>query len=99
MRLQKSLVPLTFFSILILVSCNDSGNKELLLKKWTLVSFNPNPELQIPDSLRKVMENSQFIEYAADGKYRQTSNGIDQSGTYTLSEEGKVIQYNYTVNG
>ncbi len=99
MKQLKFVIPLGVFCMLGLICCKNSANSELLINKWTLVKFNPHPDLQIPDSLKKVLENSQSIEYTADGKYMQTSAGIYQSGTYAVSDDGKLIHYNYTVGG
>jgi hypothetical protein len=93
MKLAKFLPILILLLSIGPVSCKNATTKDLIVNKWKLKEFTPNPELQIPDSLKKLMEADITIEFTSDNKYIQTGGGITQNGTYKVSEDGKHITY------
>ena len=93
MKLLKGFSIVALLLVIGLVSCKTSSTKDLIVNKWTLKEFSPNPELQIPDSIKKKLEGNLTLEYTADNKFIQSGAGISQTGTYELSEDGKRITY------
>ena len=93
MKLAKFSFMLALTFVVILYSCNNANPKDLIVSKWKLKEFIPNPEFQVSDSITDLVLATRTIEYTADNQYTQMSAGQTQTGTYSMSEDGKIISY------
>jgi hypothetical protein len=93
MKSVKLALIIVLFCCIGFIACKNEAPKDLIVKKWKLIEFIPNPEWQITDSFKKKYENSLSIEFTSDNKYVQTAMGKTQTGTYNISEDGKMIRY------
>lgn len=71
------------------ISCNTNKPKDLVVNKWKIVNIDM-PDMPLPDSIKATAMRG-TIELTKDGKWIVTGMGRDQTGTYTLSEDGKTI--------
>lgn len=83
-----------FFLLIIgasvgMISCKSNKPKDLVVNKWKITDINV-PNMPLPDSTKaQVMKGT--MELTKDGKMLITGMGNDQSGTYTLSDDGKTL--------
>jgi hypothetical protein len=83
--LSLLLLPVSF----ALYSCNNNEPKELVVNKWKIINIDM-PDMPLHDSI-KASAMRGTIELTKDGKWIVTGMGRDQTGSYTLSENGKTI--------
>ena len=79
------LLPVAF----ALHSCNTDKPKELVVNKWKIINIDM-PDMPLPDSIKAAAMRG-TIELTKDGKWIVTGMGRDQTGTYSLSDDGKSI--------
>lgn len=72
-----------------LISCKSNKPKDLIVNKWKITNIEV-PNMPIPDSV-KAQAMKGTMEFTKDGKMILTGMGNDQSGTYTLSDDGKTL--------
>ena len=71
------------------ISCKSNKPKDLIVNKWKITNIDV-PNMPLPDSVKaSVMKGT--MEFTKDGKMIITGMGNDQSGTYTLSDDGKTL--------
>ncbi len=84
----------TFFLFLlaaaVFVGCK-SNPKDLLVNKWKVTDMSM-PGQAMTEDVKSAMSQG-TMEFTKDGKMTITGMGTgnDQSGTYTLSEDGKTL--------
>lgn len=71
------------------ISCNTNKSKDLVVNKWKIVNIDL-PDMPLSDSVKAVAMRG-TMEFTKDGKWMVTRMGHDQSGIYTLSDDGKTI--------
>jgi hypothetical protein len=72
-----------------IAGCKSNKPKDLIVKKWKITNIDI-PDMPLPDSVKaNAMKGT--MEFTKDGKWLVTGMGNDQSGTYTLSEDGKML--------
>lgn len=74
---------------IVFVSCSTNKSKILIVNKWKIINIDM-PDMPIPDSVQAVAMRG-TMEFTKEGKWRVTGMGRDQSGTYTLSDDGKTV--------
>ncbi len=72
-----------------LVSCKSNKPKDLIVNKWRITNIDV-PNMPLPDSVKAVVMKG-TMEFTKDGKLILTGMGNDQSGTYTMSDDGKTL--------
>lgn len=87
---MKRIILLLFITASIgFISCQSSKPKDLIVNKWKITNIDI-PNMPLPDSVKaSVMKGT--MEFTKDGKLTITGMGTDQSGTYTLSDDGKTL--------
>ena len=71
------------------ISCKSNKPKDLIVNKWRITNIDV-PNMPLPDSIKaSVMKGT--MEFTKDGKMILSGMGNDQSGTYTLSDDGKTL--------
>ena len=69
--------------------CKGNKPKDLIVNKWRVTNIEI-PNMPLPDSTKaEVMKGT--MEFTKDGKLMLTGMGNDQTGTYTLSDDGKTL--------
>ena len=87
---MKKIILLLSLSATILISCKSNNTKELIVNKWRITNIT-SPNMEVPDSIKKVLSKG-TLEFTKDGKFLVTGMGMDdQTGTYTVSENGKKL--------
>lgn len=87
--MKKIFLLLVMFASYVFNGCNTDKSKDLVVNKWKIVNIDM-PDMPLPDSIKaNAMKGT--IELTKDGKWIVTGMGRDQTGTYTLSEDGKTI--------
>lgn len=87
--MKKIFLLLVLFASYVFNSCSTDKPKDLVVNKWKIVNIDM-PDMPLPDSIKaNAMKGT--IELTKDGKWIVTGMGRDQTGTYTLSEDGKTI--------
>lgn len=87
--MKNLFVLLLITSGFILQSCEGNKPKDLIVNKWRITNIE-TPDMPLPDSI-KALAMKGTMEFTKDGKWLVSGMGNDQSGTYTLSEDGKTI--------
>lgn len=86
---MKKIIFLLLVSFTVgLISCK-SKPKDLIVKKWKITDVLI-PDMPLPDSVKATLMKG-TMEFTKDGKMTITGMGNDQTGTYTLSEDGKTL--------
>lgn len=87
--MKKIIFLFLFAATIAFVSCKSNKPKDLIIKKWKIVNIDI-PDMPLPDSVKaNAMKGT--MEFTKEGKWIVTGMGNDQSGTYTLSEDGKTL--------
>ena len=79
------LVTSSFFFI----SCRTNKPKDLIVNKWRITDIDV-PSMPVSDSIKKSLLRG-TMEFTKDGKLILTGLGNDQTGSYTLSDDGKTL--------
>jgi regulatory protein YycI of two-component signal transduction system YycFG len=81
---------LFLFLVAIFAGCKSNNSKELIVNKWKITDITA-PNMEVPDSIKNALKQG-TLEFTKDGKFLLTGMGTDnQSGTYTLSDDGKKL--------
>lgn len=87
---MKKIILLLFISASIwFTGCKSNKPKDLIINKWKITNIEV-PNMPIPDSVKATAMKG-TMEFTKDGKINITGMGNDQSGTYTLSDDGKTL--------
>ena len=87
--MKKIILLLVISTSIGFLGCKTKNSKELIINKWKITDVDV-PNMPLPDSIKtQVMKGT--MEFTKDGKMNITGMGNDQSGTYTLSEDGKTL--------
>lgn len=87
--MKKIIIILLLAVVAGTIGCKPNDPKELIVKKWKISNIDI-PDMPLPDSVKaNAMKGT--MEFTKDGKWLVTGMGNDQSGTYTLSENGKTL--------
>ena len=73
----------------IIISCSSNKPKDLIVKKWNLTNVDI-PNMPLSDSMLANVKKGK-MEFTKDGRILISGMGNDQSGTYTLSDDGKTL--------
>jgi len=88
-EMKKNIFLLFMVASIAIISCKSNKPKDLIVNKWKITNIDV-PNMPLPDSVKaSVMKGT--MEFTKDGKMLITGMGNDQSGTYTVSEDGKTI--------
>ncbi len=72
-----------------LISCKSNKPKDLIVNKWRITDIDV-PNMPVPDSIKNSLLRG-TMEFTKNGKLILTGIGNNQSGTYTLSDDGKTL--------
>lgn len=87
--MKKIIFLLIIATTIGVISCKSNKPKDLIVNKWRITNIDV-PNMPLPDSTKAaVMKGT--MEFTKDGKMLLTGMGTDQSGTYTLSDDGKTL--------
>jgi len=86
---MKTIITIILFTTFGLISCKSANPKELIVKKWK-VSDIDIPNMPMPDTAKTTLMKG-TLQFTQDGKMIITGMGKNQSGTYTLSDDGKKL--------
>ncbi|MEJ7823252.1 MAG: lipocalin family protein [Chitinophagaceae bacterium] len=87
---MKKIVLLSFIYLSIgLISCKSKDPKELIVNKWKIKDIEI-PNMPLPDTTKASLMKG-TLQFTQDGKMIRTGMGKNQSGTYTLSDDGKNL--------
>lgn len=89
MQLKKIIFLSLIAASVIFISCKSSKPKDLIINKWKITAIDV-PDMPLPDSIKAIALKG-TMEFTKDGKMKLTGMGNDQSGTYTLSDDGKTL--------
>ena len=88
-EMKKTIFLLFMAASIGIISCKSTKPKDLIVNKWKITNIDV-PNMPLPDSVKaSVMKGT--MEFTKDGKMLITGMGNDQSGTYTVSEDGKTL--------
>ncbi len=87
---MKKIILLSFIYLSIgLLSCKMNNPQELIVNKWKITDIEI-PNMPLPDTA-KVSLMKGTLQFTRDGKMILTGMGKNQSGTYTVSDDGKNL--------
>ena len=86
---MKVIITIILFTTFGLISCKSANPKELIVKKWRVTDIDI-PNMPMPDTAKATLMKG-TLEFTQDGKMIITGMGKNQSGTYTLSDDGKKL--------
>jgi len=86
---MKAIITIMLVTTFGLISCKSDNPKELIVKKWRVTDIDI-PNMPMPDTTRATLMKG-TLEFTQDGKMIITGMGKNQSGTYTLSDDGKNL--------
>ena len=86
---MKVIITIILFTTFGLISCKSANPKELIVKKWR-VSDIDIPNMPMPDTAKTTLMKG-TLQFTQDGKMIITGMGKNQSGTYTLSDDGENL--------
>jgi len=89
----KKLLAVTLaLSALVLFSCKGKSAKDMIVNKWSLTDMSGEGTKGMTDEEKKVMVGKVIMDLTKDGKVTISGMGEDaKTGTYTLSEDGKIL--------
>jgi len=88
-RMKKNIFLLFIATSICFISCKSNKPKDLIVKKWRITNIEV-PNMPLPDSIKTSVKKG-TMEFTKDGKMLLTGMGNDQSGTYTISDDGKTL--------
>jgi hypothetical protein len=89
------LISLLIISVVVsLTGCKNKNPKELIVNKWKLKEMIPAPGNPIADSIKAAMLKNSTMEFMSDNKYTLTGMGPTKNGTYSISDDGKLLNIN-----
>ena len=94
MKVPNLLSTSIFVLVISLAGCKNENPKELIVNKWKLKELIPSRTMQMPDSVKEKMLNSATMEFMSDNKYTLTGMGAPKNGTYSISDDGKLLNIN-----
>ncbi len=86
---MKAIITIMLVTTFGLISCKSDNPKELIVKKWRVTDIDI-PNMPMPDTTKATLLKG-TLEFTQDGKMIITGMGKNQSGTYTLSDDGKNL--------
>lgn len=87
--MKRIIFILSVATLAMLAGCKSNKPKDLIIKKWRITNIDI-PDMPLPDSVKaNAMKGT--MEFTTDGKWIVTGMGNDQSGSYTLSDDGKTL--------
>lgn len=87
--MKKNILLLLITASIGFISCKSDKPKDLIVNKWKITNIDI-PNMPLPDSVKaSVMKGT--MEFTKDGKMTLIGMGTDQSGTYSLSDDGKTL--------
>ena len=86
---MKAIITIMLVTTLGLISCKSNNPKELIVNKWKIKEIEI-PNMPLPDTTKATLMKG-TLQFTQDGKMIRTGMGKNQSGTYTLSDDGKNL--------
>ena len=86
---MKAIITIILVTTFGLISCKSDNPKELIVKKWRVTDIDI-PNMPMPDTTKATLMKG-TLQFTQDGKMIITGMGKNQSGTYTLSHDGKNL--------
>ncbi|MDQ6756119.1 MAG: lipocalin family protein [Bacteroidota bacterium] len=88
---MKKFIFTLLFAYTFCIGCKSDNPRELIVKKWRITDITA-PNMVVPDSIKNALRQA-TMEFTKDGKFLITGLGMgdDQSGTYSLSDDGKKL--------
>ncbi len=87
--MKKIILLLFILASIGYMGCKSNKPKDLIVNKWKITDIEV-PNMPIPDSVKATAMKG-TMEFTKDGKINITGMSNDQSGTYTLSDDGKTL--------
>ena len=87
--MKKIIFLLLISSTIFFIACNTNKAKGIVVNKWRIINIDM-PDMPLPDTVKNAAMKG-ITEFKKDGKWSVTGMGHDQSGTYTLSDDGTTI--------
>ena len=87
---MKRFIIFLLFAGMVIIGCKGKP-KEMLVNKWRITDMTM-PGQTMPDSVKGNIAKG-TMEFTKDGRILLTGmgKGADQAGTYTLSDDGKIL--------
>jgi hypothetical protein len=70
--------------------CKSKTPKELIVNKWQISEMSGGPAEALSDSIKAGIKKAK-MEFTADGKFHLIDGLAPYDGTYSISEDGKLI--------
>jgi hypothetical protein len=87
---MKKIVLLSLICLSIgLISCKSNNPRELIVNKWKIKDIEI-PNMPLADTAKATLMKG-TLQFTQDGKMILTGMGKNQSGTYSLSDDGKNL--------
>ena len=90
MKLKNILSGILLMSAMAFASCKGKP-KDMIVNKWKATDMSGPMMGAIEDSAKKNMISGVSIEFTKDGKYMAVSGNSNDNGTYSITEDGKMI--------
>jgi hypothetical protein len=90
MKLLKQPLLFAMLILLGLASCKTESPKELIVNKWKFSEMEGPSFTQMPDSVKAEMKKG-VMEFKADNSYVYTGPSDTQTGSYSISDDGKLL--------
>lgn len=70
--------------------CKAKSSKELIVNKWQISEMSGGPAAGLSDSIKAGIMKAK-MEFTADGKFHLIDGIAPYDGTYSISEDGKLM--------
>jgi len=94
MRSLKLFTVLALASSMMLSSCKTKSAKELIVAKWKVTAVSDDmvePDRKLTEQDKKDLIDKTTLEFSKEGKCTITSRDAPETGTYSVSEDGKTL--------
>lgn len=92
MKLFKLSTIILLLLSVFFIACKGKSAKDLIVKKWKLTEVTGEGTKEMTDDQKKSMTDKLVMDLTKEGKYTVSGMGENpQTGTYTLSDDGKTL--------
>lgn len=92
MKLFKLSTIILLLLSVFFIACKGKSAKDLIVNKWKLTEVTGEGTKNMTAEQKKLMTDKLLMDLTKDGKYTVSGMGEKpQTGTYTLSDDGKIL--------